>query len=84
MLSTFILAFFIFLGNILTSIFGSVDVLPFGMDAILVSAVGSFKAFIHIFPPAQIVFNAFMIYISFRFVLLVMKLILGSRAPHIS
>lgn len=43
-----------------------VTILPWGVDEILVQAVGSFKAFMAVFPPMQIVFNAFIIYISFR------------------
>lgn len=82
MLTTFILDFFTYLGEVLSSIFGIVTVLPFGIDPILVSAVGSFKAFMVIFPPLQIVFQAFMIYLGFRMTLLVFKLILGSRSPH--
>ncbi len=42
------------------------SVLPWGIDSILVSAVGGFKSMIVVFPPLGIVFQAFMIYLLFR------------------
>jgi len=52
-----------------------VDTLPWGIDAILIMAVGLFKAFVAIFPPMQIVFEAFLIYIGFRIILKLLRMI---------
>lgn len=57
------------------------DQLPWGLDAIMVTAVGYYKTFEYIFPPIGIVFTATMIYLGFKGIMLVMKLVLGARAP---
>lgn len=54
--------------------FPTVTVLPFGMDAILVTAVSYLHYFIQIFPLFGIVFNAFLIYLGFRVTLLTLHL----------
>ena len=53
--------------------------LPFGTDAILVSAISSFKAVMIIFPPFQVVYNAAIVYLGFELVMFILRLILGSR-----
>jgi len=58
-----------------------VEILPFGIDAVVMNAVYLFKLFIVIVPPANSVFNIFLIYIGFKFSLFVLKLIFGHRAP---
>lgn len=55
--------------------------LPFGMDEIFVDAVGMFKSAMALFPPLQVVFTAFMVYLSFRLALIVLRLFIGHRAP---
>lgn len=56
------------------SIFGRVDELPFGTDLILSTAVQFTKSLIPIFPFLSTMFTAVLIYISFRFALLVLRL----------
>ena len=53
--------------------------LPFGTDAILVSAISMFKAVMLIFPPFAVVYQAAIVYLGFELVMFVLRLILGSR-----
>ena len=46
--------------------FPTVQTLPFGMDNIVINAVGLFKGFALIFPPMQIILNAVLIYIGIK------------------
>lgn len=55
--------------------------LPWGLDGIMIMAVGYFNAFVQIFPPLGIVVQAFLIYIGFKLGIMILKLFLGSRAP---
>jgi len=78
-----------FLFTIIITIFGAitqflpdVTTLPFGMDELLISSTGYFKGFMGIFPPLQVVFGAFMIYLSFRLLLILLRVFLGGRTPH--
>lgn len=57
------------------------DVLPWGMDPIVSQAISYFNAFIVIFPPIGVVFQAFILYLGFRLAMLLIKLILGNRTP---
>lgn len=54
-------------------------VLPFGIDAIMVTAVSTFKAVMLIFPPFQVVYNAALLLLGFEIVMFVLRIILGSR-----
>jgi len=56
--------------------------LPFGIDEILVDGVGQFKALMALIPPLETVFTAFMIYLSFRLGLILLKVFLGNRTPQ--
>lgn len=53
--------------------------LPFGIDAIMVTAVSSFKAVMLIFPPFQVVYNAALLLIGFEIIMFILRIILGSR-----
>jgi len=55
--------------------------LPFGIDAIMVTAVSSFKAVALIFPPFEVVYQAAIVLLGFEIIMFVLKLILGHRAP---
>jgi len=68
--------------NTLVSWLPSVSVLPFGMDSLWISSVGYFKGFMLIFPPLEIVYQAFVFYLGFRLLLIVLKVFLGKRVPH--
>jgi len=70
----YILTFFGNMINATLSFLPEVTELPFGMDEILVNAVGYFRQFMSYFPPLQVMFTAFMIYISFRLLLVVLRL----------
>jgi len=59
----------------------NVTTLPFGMDDVLASGVGGVKAFIAVCPPLGILISAGLAYMSFRLVLLGVKVVLGHRAP---
>jgi len=49
--------------------------LPWGIDDIMVQAVTSYKFLASAYPPFQTVLQAFIIYISFRIVLKIVKII---------
>jgi len=55
--------------------------LPFGIDAIMIQAISSFKAVMIIFPPFQVVYNAAILLLGFEVIMFILKLILGHRAP---
>jgi len=65
-----------FWGNVLNSMFSFlpvVDTLPLGMDSVLSTAVGYFRGLMSIFPPLEVVFTAFLIYVSFRVSLILLN-----------
>lgn len=66
----------------ITSWLPTVEELPWGLDDLWQTSVASFKAFIEVFPPLQIVFSAFLIYLGFRLTLILIKIFVGSRVPH--
>ena len=49
--------------------------LPWGMDDIMVQAVGSYKVLASAFPPFQTILAAFIIYLGFRIILKILKVI---------
>lgn len=49
--------------------------LPWGIDGILVSAVAGFKAMSVVFPPFMIVYNAFIIYLIFKLLVVILRMI---------
>jgi len=49
--------------------------LPWGIDSVLVSAVGGYKALAVFFPPLTVILTAFILYLSFRVILMVLKMI---------
>lgn len=68
----------IFFGNMLNLMFSflpRVDELPFGMDGYLEQAVSTFKAFAEIFPPFEVVLQAFLFYLSFKIMMLTLRLL---------
>lgn len=67
-------AIFGLFGFLLSSL-PQVTTLPWGIDSILVGAMGTFRALMALFPPLQVVFTAFMFYIGFRLLLKLLKMI---------
>jgi len=68
----------------LTIVFGwlpTVTVLPWGIDGYLSTGVGYIKGFSVFFPFINTAINAFLIYMGFRLLLIVLKFVLGSRTP---
>lgn len=57
----------------------SVTALPtigsFDMDAMMVSAVSTFKAFMLIFPPLGVIFGAFMFYMGFKILMVLLRIL---------
>jgi len=53
--------------------------LPFGTDALLVSAVSMFKATMILFPPFETVYNAALLYLGFEGIMFILRLVLGHR-----
>ena len=49
--------------------------LPWGLDSIMTQAVQAYKALAGAFPPFQTVLDAFIIYLGFRLVLKIIKVI---------
>lgn len=67
-----------FFGNLMNWAFSwlpQVTVLPLGMDTALSTATGYFRSFMAVFPPLTVVFTAFIWYLSFRIMLLTLKLL---------
>lgn len=56
-------------------------VLPFGIDAILLSGMGMFNTFASTFWFLEIVLEAFLFYLLFLIGMTVVKLVLGARTP---
>lgn len=52
--------------NVVTSIFPSVDTLPLGLDALLVSGFGYFLYVATLIPPLMSLYNAFIWVVSFK------------------
>lgn len=71
-------------GVTLTAFLPTAEVLPFGIDPILVNSFQGFYAFMNVFPPLAIVLQAFLLYCGFRLALLLFKVILGARAPNLN
>lgn len=55
--------------------------LPFGIDGILTTAVSYYHGITETVPYLQVVWNCFLFVLAFEVVLLVLKLVLGSRLP---
>jgi len=68
--------------NTVVSWLPTATVLPWGIDEILVFSVGMFKGMMLIFPPLEIVFEAFLAYLSFRLLIIIVTIFAGSRSPH--
>lgn len=61
--------------KIIFSILPNVDVLPFGIDSILVQGVGYVHYVASIFPPIQSILSGFLYVVGFKIVLKVIRLI---------
>ncbi len=63
-----IIRFMTDLGGIISSLLhlNTVDALPWGTDSFIVSGVSYFKLLTQYFPPFQTVFDAFLIYLGFK------------------
>jgi len=77
------------IGTVLLSIFGVifavfpvVTTLPFGMDSALTTAIGYVNSFFNDFPLLLIVWHMTLWYLGIRVFLLILKVLLGSRAPQ--
>ena len=67
-----------FFNNLVVGVFNTFNVpiitsLPFGMDGVLVTAFGYFYALMAIVPPLQVIWPAFIIYLSFKVLLFTLK-----------
>jgi len=81
MIIYYLLQLLIAIGTAFTSVFGSVSVLPFGIDSIVSTAVSYFYGAIDTVPYLEVVWDCFLWIILFEVSLLIGKLILGSRMP---
>lgn len=70
MFLTFFLSALIWIIDAVLSFLPKITELPFGLDAILVQAVGTIQAIIAMFPPLQIVWICVLAAISLRLALL--------------
>lgn len=59
----------------------TVEELPWGTDAYLGQGVQYFKLLADFFPPFATLLTAFLLYVSFKLLMLVIKFFLGSRTP---
>lgn len=75
---------FIAIGTMLSAFFSwlpQINTLPFGMDAVLSTAVGYYNYFASMNWPVVYPMQCAMIYLSFELTLLVIRVFLGSRTP---
>lgn len=83
MIITFILGLIVAILNTITAVFPTVTELPFGIDSILVTGIGGYKAMASFFPPLSTVLTAFILYLGFRLMLKFFKIIpVFGRAIH--
>lgn len=75
MLINFILQLIVSFLAMLLSRFPTITTLPFGIDEILVTGVGGYRALAVIFPPLDIVLTAFLIYLGFRIGLRIFRML---------
>jgi len=81
MLTIFLLNLLTFAGNMLSSIFGTVDVLPFGTDPYFETAFGWLRSLQDVVWPINVILVCFLAYAGFKVSLILLKLVFGSRAP---
>lgn len=65
----------------LFGLFPLITELPWGLDAVVVQGVGGYKLLATAFPPLSTVLTIFLIYISFRLGMILLRFFLGSRTP---
>lgn len=65
--------------NLVPNFSVTTGLLPFGTDALWVSAVSMFKAVMIIFPPFEVVYQAAIVLLGFEIIMFVLRIILGSR-----
>jgi len=70
--------------GVLFSLFPVIEELPWGVDAFIVQGVGGYKLLATAFPPLSTVMTIFLIYISFRLGMILLRFFLGSRTPTTS
>lgn len=73
MLTDSVIKLFLSMLSAFFSLFDVVTVLPYGVDSILVTAVGTFRGFANIFPPVTAISYTIIIYIGWRFGLMLFK-----------
>jgi len=73
----------IFVVSLVFAPFPTVTELPWGIDGVVETAMGNFRALMEFFPPFSTVLNAFLLYIAFRLGILVLRFFLGSRTPTV-
>lgn len=79
MIFTELLIIIVSILNILFSFLPHVTMLPFGMDAALVTAFGSWYGFLQVFWPLQIVWTMVLWYYGVLVTLIGLKFLLGHR-----
>jgi len=70
-----LLQFLIQFGQELQNVFGlsQITELPWGIDDVLTTGIGGYHALATYFPPLNVVMTAFIIYIGFRVVLMILR-----------
>lgn len=81
MLIFYLLTLLVLIGDVLGKTFGFVTVLPYGVDSVLISAVSWFRGAVETLPYLEIVLTYFLYAVAFEIVLLLVKMVLGSRTP---
>jgi len=56
--------------------------LPWGLDDIVVSSFTYFKSFVAVFPPLEIVLQAFLLYLGWKIAMMFLRLFIGNRTPN--
>lgn len=82
MITQFFFTIIITVFDSLTSWLPQVTELPFGLDTILLTAVGWLQSLVIVFWPIEVILSVFLWYLTFRVGLILLKLIMGTRTPH--
>jgi len=81
MIVFYFLKMLILIGSGLTAVFGRADILPFGSDSYFVLFFGWINYIATDMWPLHYVLQCFALYIGWRIGVLVVRLLLGHRAP---
>jgi len=84
MIISYFLSFILYGLSFLLSPFPTVDVLPFGVDELLLNGFGYFRIISEAFPPFALMLEVTLWYLGYRVGLIILKVFMGHRTPHLA